>query len=220
MSQERGFAHLVLILALFGVIFLIAFFFLQVRTPSYSTMTNPLPSVKSVNASDIETDKTYSSNLLSLSFSYSSGNYEAKEDSEDAYFKRANGDARKNFNYYVGYLPGGFIGAVNLVGKNGQQFDDAPFVIWVFGNPDNLDAAGWYKKYWYYPFNWGQFESGEKQKIAPVNETTVGGEAASDGEISYQAGSPKYYYISKNNKMYLIRVLGDGESILRTIKFL
>ena len=220
LSSERGFAHLVLIVALFGLIFIFALFFLQVKAPNSNyQIANPIPSVQSVKASDIESTKVFSNSELGLSFSYLAQTFQARQDTEDEYFKRANGNARKNFAYYVGYNPGEFAGAVDLVNMTNGSLDNAPFLVWVFKNPDNLDAQGWFKRYWYYPFMWGQFEPQEKAKLAPINSISVNGIDASYGEVSYQTGSPKYYYISKDGKMYLIRVLNDDQTI-ESLKFL
>ncbi len=159
---------------------------------------------------------------LGFSLSYKK-DLTVKEDSEEEYNKRGNGDFRKNFKGYVGYEPPAFLGAAAVLGKD-NNFDNNPFTIWVFDNPNNLTVDGWFDKYWYYPFVWGVFDYTSKGHIALDKEATVSGEMAKSKVVVYQPGQPKFIYVAKEGKMYLFRIIDDskntGDQILSTFKFL
>jgi hypothetical protein len=225
---EQGFVSHLLIFGLFILIFVMALSFVLMqsrsgvsKTPAQQVIANPLPTIKPVSAENdaIEVQKLYTNNELGFEFSYDSQKYEAKMDTEADYFQRTGGDSRKNYTYYVGYAPGEVMGAVDLLDRSDPNPENSPFLVWVFNNPGNLDAATWFRKYWYYPFNWGQFERAEKAKLAPDTEATVSGQLANWGQIPYQLGEPKYYYIVKDGRMYLIRELNDDQTI-NSFKFL
>src|SRR3989344_6333998 len=74
----------------------------------------------------------YSNSELSLKFSYDL-NLSVKEDSEEQFNQRGNGNFRKNFNGYVGYEPPKPLGAVVIFDKD-LSFDKNPLSIWVFDN--------------------------------------------------------------------------------------
>ena len=142
-----------------------------------------------------------------------------KEDSEEEYNKRGNGNYRKNFNGYVGYEPGKVLGAVVVLDKTGS-YDINPFSVWVFENPNNLTPDDWFSKYWYYPFLWGVFDYTSKGHVALDQEATISGKPAKSKIVSYQVGKPNYIYISKDQKMYLFRIIGEtGDKILSGFKF-
>ncbi len=147
----------------------------------------------------------------------------ARADSEEEYSKRNGGDARKNFSGYVQYQPPKFLEASAVLNFD-QNIDKSPFTVWVFDNPSNLSEADWYDKYWYYPYLWGQFNLPEKQPLSPKNEATVSGRMAHFGLVDYQFGSPKYYYLSSQSRMYLIRILATpdnaGEQALSSFKLI
>ncbi|MDP3733334.1 MAG: hypothetical protein Q8Q91_02215 [Candidatus Daviesbacteria bacterium] len=144
----------------------------------------------------------------------------AKEDSEEEFNQRGNGDFRKNFTGYVGYEPGKFLGAVVVLDKN-NSFDMNPFTIWVFSNDSNLTIEQWHHSFWYYPFVWGDFTYSGKFILAPKNEATISGHMGKSGIIDYREGKPKFIYIPKDQKMYLFRIIGQtGEQILADFKFL
>ncbi|KKQ78942.1 hypothetical protein A3E67_00795 [Candidatus Daviesbacteria bacterium RIFCSPHIGHO2_12_FULL_38_25] len=146
--------------------------------------------------------------------------FTAKEDTEEEFNKRGNGDFRKNFSGYVGYEPGKFIGAVVVLDKN-NFFDTNPFTVWIFNNDSNLTIDEWHHNYWYYPFVWGDFTSTGKFILTPKDEATVSGQQGKSGVIDYREGKPKFIYVPKNGKMYLFRIIGEtGEQILSTFKFL
>lgn len=161
----------------------------------------------------------YSNKSLGFEFKYAK-DLIVKEDSEEEFNKRGNGNFRKNFNGYVGYEPAQVAGAVVVLGKDGQYGTNA-FSVWVFKNESNLTIQQWFQNYWYYPFVWGVFDYTSKSHIDLDQEATVSGQLAGSKVISYQPGSPKFLYVSKNNKMYLFRVIGEvGDKILSTFKFL
>ncbi|EKD91395.1 MAG: hypothetical protein ACD_30C00014G0005 [uncultured bacterium] len=172
--------------------------------------------VLEVSPADEEGEKVYSG--LGFEFKYSV-ELEVKEDSEEEYNRRGNGDFRKNFTSYVQYAPAEFLGAVSVL-KEDKDFDKAPLTIWVFNNPNGLTPEGFYNEYWYYPFLWGMFNPPDKKKDAPNLEATISGKLAKGAEISYQINSPKYFNLNSGGKMYLFRVLSGGEEILGSFKFL
>jgi hypothetical protein len=219
--MQRGFAHLLLILEIVLVlgVGVVALLFLYTKpSASITQVTNPtvLADAPKENLKSKSTILEYQDNLLI--FKYDSAKFEVKQDSEDELFKRQNGNARKNFVGNVGYQPTAVLSALALISKGESNLDVSPFAIWVFENPDNLDASGWFGKYWYYPFNWGMYEWADRAKISPKEEATVAGQMVNYGVIAYQQGSPKYYLISKNAKMYLVRVTGEGEKVLESLK--
>lgn len=164
--------------------------------------------------------KNYINQKLGFEFQYSDKDITIKEDTEEEFNKRGNGDFRKNFKGYVGYEPGKFLGAVVVLDKD-QKFDTNPLTIWVFNNPSNLSIDNWYKNYWYYPFVWGDFTYTGKFVLAPKQEATVAGQLGKSGVIDYQPGKPKFIYVSKDQKIYLFRIIGNAsDQILATFKFL
>lgn len=161
---------------------------------------------------------TYTNQQLVLEFEYPD-ELTIREDSEEEFNKRGNGNFRKNFTGYVGYEPGKFLGAVIVLEKE-ASFDTNPFTVWVFDNPDSLSIDSWYDKFWYYPFVWGDFTS-RKEFVSPKNEATVSGQIAKSGIVDYQPGKPKFIYLSKDKKMYLFRIISEsGDEILDSFKFL
>lgn len=142
--------------------------------------------------------------------------YTIKEETEEEFHKRSNGDMRKNFNSTLFYEPAKFVTSLYVVKPN-QDPKEAPLSIWVFENPDNLTAAGFYKKYWYYPFIWGDFTSA-KEKIAPEIEFIIGDATASSSTATYQPNSPKFIYLPKGDKMYLFKENEDSD-LLKSLIF-
>ncbi len=168
----------------------------------------------------INSSKNYINNTLGFQFQYSGQDLTIKEDTEELFNKRGNGDFRKNFKGYVQYDPGKFIGAVVVLDKN-NSFDTNPLTLWVFDNPKGLTIDEWYKNYWYFPFVWGDFTYQGKTVLAPKTEATISGQMAKSGIIDYQPGKPKFIYLSKDKKMYLFRIIGQsGDKILSTLKFI
>ncbi|MBU1031408.1 hypothetical protein KKE03_00570 [Patescibacteria group bacterium] len=180
-----------------------------------SKAKNPLPTIKTIQSND------YTNQSLGFTFTYPKG-LTLKEDSEEEFNKRGNGDFRKNFKWYVGYEPGEFLGAVIILDQD-SSYDTNPFTVWVFGNPNNLTIDTWYKNYWYYPFVWGDFTYTGKFTLAPKEEATISGQMGKSGIIDYQPGQPKFIYVAKEGKMYLFRIIDDanhtGDQILSSFKF-
>ena len=164
----------------------------------------------------------YSNKARGFKFTYPK-NLSAREDSEEEYNKRGNGNFRKNFTGYVGYAPPEFLGAVAVLDETGS-YDTNSISVWVFNNDNNKTLEEWFDKYWYYPFVWGVFDYTSKGHIALDQEATVSGETAKSKIVSYQSGEPKYIYVSKNSKMYLFRIIDDkdhtGDQILSSFKFI
>lgn len=182
----------------------------------YFDKSNPQVSVSP--AAGKAEQETYTGSQLAIKFEYGK-DLSVKEDSEEEFNKRGNGDFRKNFKGYVGYEPGKFVGAVLVLDKQ-ASYDTNPFTVRIFENPDNLTIDQWYEKFWYYPFVWGDFTDRNK-KASPQNIATISGQAANYGVVDYQPGKPKFVYLSKDKKMYLFRIIGEtGNKILSTVNFL
>lgn len=205
----RGFAAvpvlLVLVLLVAGVF---AYFNLQ---SAKNTLVKPVPQTESL--------PIYKNEKLGFELQYSQ-NLKVLEDSEEEFNQRGGGNFRKNFSFYVGYEPGGFVGAMVVLEKE-DNFETNPFSLWVFNNLNNLAIEQWHHDYWYYPFVWGDFTYTGKFILAPQDIATVSGQIGKSGVIDYREGKPKFIYIAKDQKMYLFRIIGQkGEEILRGFKFL
>lgn len=179
--------------------------------------SNLLPQITSQISN---TDKIYQNPQLNFELTYPDKELTVREDSEQDFNKRGNGQFRKNFKGYVGYEPGKFSGAVVVLGKD-NSYDTDPFTVWVFENEEDLSIEKWYDKYWYFPFVWGDFSSTGKLKTSPQQESTISGQIAKSAVIGYRDEKPKFIYLSKDKKMYLFRIIGEsGEKILSTFKLL
>ncbi|MBI2595242.1 hypothetical protein HYW46_00715 [Candidatus Daviesbacteria bacterium] len=183
------------------------------------TFLNPKPS----EAIQKTEEKTYTSKSSDFELKYSSP-LEAMEDKESEFNKRGNGDFRKNFSGYIGYEPGKVLEAMVVLGRD-KSFENAPFTVWVFENLDGLDEQGWYKRYWYYPFLWGDFDVATNVHVFPKDEATISGRVSKSAVVYYQPGKPRLMLLSKDGKMYLFKVFTDsaaktdGEKILADFKF-
>ncbi|MBI2330327.1 hypothetical protein HYU94_02975 [Candidatus Daviesbacteria bacterium] len=210
--MQRGSVQLLLILLFIVIVIFGGFYFYQKTKVTKALPAPELPPVKQSEFND------YSNLDLGFKFQYAK-NLTVKEDSEEEYNKRGNGNFRKNFKGYVGYEPGKFLGAVTVLDKS-NSFDINPFSVWVFNNDDNLTIDAWFKNYWYYPFLWGVFDWSSKGHVTPDLEATISGQLAKYKIVTYQPGKPKFLYVSKNQKMYLFRVIGEeGEKVLSSLKF-
>lgn len=217
--MQRGSAHLLLLL-LFVIILAGGLYFY--KTSSVGLTSPKLTFQKQREFID------YTNKDLGINFEYAK-DLIVKTDSEEDFNKRGNGDYRKNFTGYVGYAPVEPLGAVVVLESTNSldrqiassAYDSNPFSVWIFDNKNNLTTQQWFDKYWYYPFMWGVFDWSSKGHIALDSEATVSGQNAEYKVVSYQPGKPKFMYVSKDNKMYLFRIIGEtGEKILASFKFL
>lgn len=224
--MHKGFSAPLLLVGIFLILGSILSFVLFSKTSKISEDLKTLSVLQTVNPKK-EALETYANQNLGFEFSYSN-DLNVKEDSEEEFNQRGagsasksvNGDFRKNFRGYVGYEPGKFLGAVVVLEKE-DSFEINPFTVWVFDNLDNETIDSWFAKYWYYPFIWGVFDFTSKGHIIPDSEAIISGQPAKYKIIPYQLGKPKFIYISKDQKMYLFRIIGQtGEQILATFKFL
>jgi len=210
--MQKGSAALLLLIGVLVVI--IGFFVLgQVKLPA-SELKSPV-----VNVSSESKDSVYKDQDLSFEFEYPK-DFSVKEDSEEEFNKRGNGNYRKNFRGYVGYEPPQVLGAVAVLDKD-DSFVSSPLSVWVFDNPEKVSKEQWFDDYWYYPFIWGVFDYTSKGHIVMDQEATISGQSAKYKIVSYQPGSPKFIYIAKGQKMYLFRIIGEaGDKLLSAFKFL
>lgn len=219
--MQKGSVQLLLV---FIAVLIVAFggwFFYQSKKDNNSDLVSRFTPSKQPQFND------YSNKDLGFEFNHAK-NLKVAIDTEEEFNKRGtgsagksvNGDFRKNFKGYVGYEPGKFLGAIAVLSKD-DDFDNSPFSVWVFDNPDNLGIDLWFGKYWYYPFVWGVFDYTSKGHITPDQTATISGQPAKYKTVTYQPGKPKFMYVSKNKKMYLFKVIEEeGDKILSAFKFL
>lgn len=219
--MQRGTAALFLLIGLLivGLIGIFFIFFLKNSPGKVSILSSsPLPPIIRADPKPVSDLPTYTNQKLGFKFQYPSS-VTVKEDTEEDFNKRGNGNFRKNFTGYVGYEPGKFVGAVAVLEAD-QSIDLAPLSIWVFDNPENLDTSAWFEKYWYYPFLWGVFSERDKGHVRAEKIATISGQTTKYAIVSYQTGAPKYLYLSNKGKMYLLRIIGEvGDNILSSFKF-
>lgn len=183
----------------------------------YFNQSTPSPLVKPVEQKDKL--KTYTNEELGFQIQYDDKDLRVQEDSEEEFNKRGNGNFRKNFAYYVTYQPAEVLGIVAVLDET-NSYETTPLTIWVFNNNNNLTIEKWYKDFWYYPFVWGDYTE-RRNNVAPTQDATVSGQLARYGVVNYQPSQPKFIYLSKDEKMFLFRVIGEsGEQILATLRML
>ena len=215
--MQRGFALLFVVLVIVAVLGLITVYFYIFQKPISVDNVKSLPQVNSDKKDNLT---IYTNNNLNFQFKYQAKDLTVKEDTEEEFNQRGNGDFRKNFKGYVGYEPGKFLKAVAVLDKTGS-FDTNPFTVWVFDNPAQLDIKNWFEKYWFYPFLWGVFSEPDKGHIRPQNIATVSGQTTKYAIVSYQSGAPKYFYLLNSGRTYLLRIIGNsGDQNLSTFRFL
>lgn len=159
---------------------------------------------------------TYKNDTLGFEFTVPEG-FSVKEEAEAEFHKRTNGDMRKNFTSYVKIAPPKFINSLYLLNSE-NNFESSPLSIWIFENPQNLTPDAFYKKYWYYPFVWGDFTQA-KNKIAPNEKFMIGDKEASASAILETEPNPQFILLARDKMMYLFRIV-NGESILKDFHFL
>lgn len=159
---------------------------------------------------------------LGLKFELPIG-YKVVKETEEEYFKRANGQIRKNFNYYVLYSPAEFAEAFYVMPESEKNLDKAVLTVWVFQNPEDLDPEKFYEKYWYYPFVWGDFTA-RKNGIAPKDIELIGGKEGKFGVVDYRDEKPKFIYLPLRSKNLMMQIQFPseneiGKKILKTFRF-
>lgn len=204
--MQKGAVLTILLLAI--LIVLGGFFIFKKTTPPNQVSPKAEDKLNSYTNQQFNFEFKYTQDLI------------VKEDSEEEFNKRGNGNFRKNFTGYVGYEPGKFLGAVAVLDKD-NNFDTNPFTVWVFDNPKNLSIETWHHDFWYYPFVWGDFTSLGKFDLSPKEDATVSGQVGKSQIIDYREGKPRFIYISKDEKIYLFRIIGEiGDQILSSFNFL
>lgn len=223
MSKQQGSTGILILLV--GVLVIVTLGLYIHTTNKSKEILDELKVVASEKAPE-EIAQNYTNDSLGFSFEFDKEFYVYK-DSEEEFNQRAaginskspTGDSRKNFGNYVGYPLEKFLGAVAVLDET-KSFEKSPLSVWIFENPNNLSPENWYKRYWYYPFIWGDFTS-RSNEVAPTKEATISGQMAKYSLVDYQPSSPKFVYLSKGNKMFLFRVIGEtGDKVLSTFKFL
>lgn len=192
------------------------------RPVSPAPVASPFASGNIVKPSGIPESKLTNDDLLGLSFELPTGHKVIKE-TEEEYSKRANGQIRKNFNYYVLYNPAEFVEAFYVLPDSENNPDKAILAVWVFENPEDLDPGKFYGRYWYYPFVWGDFTA-RKNEIAPGDIELIDAKEGRFGVVDYREGKPKFIYLPLGGKGLMLQIqYPDGNStakeILKSFKF-
>lgn len=220
--QRGSVLPLLLIFVLVAAIGVGVYFNQHSKTSTTSEAAAPLKSLQIIPSSSPK-DLTILDDMTGLKFEVPSG-LTVKRETEAEYFKRAFGNIRKNFNYYVLYNPAEFAEAFYVMPSSETNLDKALLTAWVFQNPDNMDAKAFYSKYWYYPFVWGDFTAA-KNSIAPESIEIIGGKEGFYGMVDYREGTPKFIYIPLKDKNLMMQINlpseGNltGQDILRSFKF-
>lgn len=192
-----------LVLSAAGFIY---FRFLSSKTPDNDTQTT----VASPTANS--EDQVMRDSLLGLKFEIPI-KYSVKKETEEEYFKRAYGNIRKNFGSYVLYSPAEFAEAFYIISDSENNLDKATVTVWVFKNPEGLDAKEFYDKFWYYPFVWGDFTQA-KSEISPANTELINGREVLSGVVGYRDGKPKYIYLPLMDKELMMQIQFKNEDLI------
>lgn len=219
MQKGSALIPLTLFLAVIALAIVSGWYYVNNQPPLESS--NQAPQMSTTPAENPE-PKVYENENLALSFKYPQG-YKVVEESESEYFKRANGDTRKNFTYYVQYPPAEFIGSAYILKAGENDLDNAALSILAFKNPDNLSATDFYSRYWYYPFVWGEFSTSEKAKVAPKNVELISGKEGYSSVVKYRDAEPKFIYIPIKGEGVIYQIHlptennKDGEELLKSL---
>lgn len=212
--MQRGSVLPLLLIIVVALLSLVGVFFYSQATVSkqislQTVRVSPLPS---------PTSRSISNEALGLNFEIPL-KYSLKKETEKEYFKRAFGDIRKNFTGYILYPPAEFTEAFYIIADGETNLDKSTLTVWAFKNPDDLTPEGFYKKYWYYPFIWGEF-SGGKEKIAPVEIELIGGKEGKSGVVDFRDGKPKFIYLPLWDKKLMLQIQFPTEDNLTAKKIL
>ncbi|MBI2022629.1 hypothetical protein HYS97_02185 [Candidatus Daviesbacteria bacterium] len=209
--MQKGFAHLFLIIAvlLIGGLVTVGFYIFknQQKLPTNQEIqktSQPSPLVESKKLPE------FLDQNLGFKFAYPES-FKVVKDSEEEFDKRGMGNYRKNFTNYIGYEPPKFIDALAVFHKS-SNIDSAPFTLWVFENPDSLSHDSWYKKYWYYPFVWGDFTN-RADAYAPLKDIKVDEHPGKYGIITYRPNNPRFIHVAFGDKMFLFKTINVPEGI-------
>ena len=194
---------------------------------SEAVKTGTKPLIEIPQISQEPKTRLYTDSDSGFQFEYPSKGYRVVADNEESYFDISKTDHRKNFTGYVGYAPPMLTKGLVLKksdAKTDSQYDQVPLTVWVFENPNKLSIDAWFDKYWYYPFVWGIFASPGKGHIQPTEEATISGRLAKYREVSCQPNKPVFYYVAEGDRMFLLRVMKEGDGkvitqILSSFKF-
>ena len=150
--------------------------------------------------------------------------FNVREETEEEYFKRANGQIRDNFTSYVQYPPPMFTKSLYVIKESDKDLGNAVLSIVVYENPENLSPEKFYNKYWYYPFIWGEF-GGDKSLISPKEIEKVGGTEAGSAVVNFRESKPKFIYLPLEDKKQMLQIHlpsennQPGEDILKSLVF-
>jgi hypothetical protein len=221
--QRGSVLPLLLVIVLVAAVGVGAFFIKYSRTDTTSDASFVPPIVKKALPSPSPKPQIIKDEISGLSFELPLG-FSFKEETEEEYFKRANGQIRKNFASYIAYPPAEFVKAFYILPEAETNLDNSVLAVWVFQNPEDLNPQDFYKKYWYYPFIWGDFTS-RKEGVAPNNQETIAEKEAMSGTVDHRPGKPKFIYLPLKDKNLMLQIQYPTEAsspvaeILDSFKF-
>ena len=220
--MQKGFAQtlllLIVLLSLGG--FALYWFFLRSSTPPVIPEKTAFPLPDSEN---LPQNTIFKNDEIGLEISLPPG-FSIKQETEKDYFKRANGDTRKNFTYYVQYPPPEFVNSFYVMEAGENNPDKAKLSILVFKNPENMEPQKFYQEYWYYPFIWGEFSLSEKNKFAPQAIELIDGRESGTAVADFRETKPKFIYLPYKQKNLMLQIQmptennQTGNQILKSLK--
>ncbi len=214
--QRGSVLPIILILIVVAGLVVGVYFLQNSRTNTTSEASYPVQQVF-IKPSPSPQEEIVNIENVDLSLKLPAG-FDFMEESEEEHFVRANGNIRKNFNYYIQYDPAGFSESFYIVPASETNLNNSVLSAVIYDNPDNLDPMSFYDKYWYYPFVWGDFTS-RRNEIAPENSETIGGKTGGSGVVTYRPGKPKFIYlpIPEKNLMMQIQLPTENNEMGGTI---
>lgn len=218
--MQKGFAQTLILVFILLILGSIAGYWLFFSKQPQAVIQKQTKSLVSSTNENIKPE-VYKDGQLGLEVEVPEG-FSLEKESETEYFKRANGDTRKNFTYYVQYPPAEFAGSFYVIKKGETDLGKAALSLVAFKNPDSLDPKSFYNRYWYYPFIWGEFSSIEKPKIAPEKIELIEGREAGSAVVDFREDKPKFIYLPYGDKGLMLQIhLPSGnpesENILKTL---
>ncbi len=203
--MQKGFAQTLLLIVVFLLLGIFAIYWFFLKSPDSETITPERTTFPVPNSENLPQSTVFKNDEIGLEVSLPQG-FSVKPETEAEYFKRANGDIRKNFTYYVQYPPPDFVDSFYVMEGGQSDPDKAKLSILVFQNPEKLNPQEFYKQYWYYPFIWGEFSMSEKNKIAPDGIELLNGKEASFSVVDFRPGKPKFIYLPYGQKDLMLQI--------------
>ncbi len=203
--MQKGFASTLFLVLILLIASSLAGYWFLIRETNPPAPTKVISPAITPKVEDRPQTSLYKNPDLGVEFTLPEGLI-VKTETETEYFKRANGNIRNNFTYYVQYSPAEFASSLYVINQDEKDLDKAVFSLLVFQNPENLTPQAFYNRYWYYPFIWGEFATGEKNKISPKNIKLISGVEAGSATIDFRPGNPEFIYLPVGKKDQMIQI--------------